>query len=113
MTPNSEIRYFDHYEEGRISRSLPAGSGEEVLQSPDARYYDTLQNRTLRNRFVAVKRIYVLGAYRDVAAVYEIENNITWLVTIFPLKEGQQRNRLQRGRWELLNEPKSELCRGA
>ena len=104
MTPNSEIRYFDHYEEGRISRSLPEGAGEEALQNPDAHYYDTL-----RNRFVAVKRMYVLGAERDVAVAYEIEDNITWLVTIFPLKEGQQRNRLQRGRWELLNEPESEL----
>ena len=94
MTPNSEIRYYDHYEEGRIAHLIPEGMGEAVLQNPDARYYDRV-----RRRFVAVRRMYVIGAERDVALAYEIEGNITLLVTVFPLKEGQQRNRIQRGRW--------------
>ncbi len=97
MTPDSEIRYFDHYEESRISHLVPEGVGEVVLQTPDARYYDQL-----RRRFVAVRRMYVLGAERDIAVAYEIDGNITWLVTVFPLKEGQQQNRIQSGRWGAL-----------
>lgn len=104
MTPNSEIRYGRRYEDKRVSHSIPEGAGEVVLQNPDARYYDTLHHR-----FVAVRRMFVIGAERDVAVAYEIEDNITWLVTIFPLKERQQRNRLGIGRWELLDEPESKL----
>ena len=94
MIPNSEIRYYEHYEKSRISHLIPEDVGEVVLQNPDARYYDRL-----RGRFVAVRRMYVLGAERDIGVAYEIEGNFTWLVTVFPLKERQQQNRMQRGRW--------------
>ena len=107
MTPDSEILHYNHYAERRGLRSLPEGSGEEVLQNPDARYYDTWHNR-----LVAVKRMYVLGAECGVAVAYEIADNVTWLVTIHPLKEGQQQNRLQTGRW-MPYEPESELLPGA
>ena len=52
--------------------------------------------------------MFVLGEERDVAVAYEIEGDITRLVTILPLKEGQQQNRLQRGRW-VPYEPESKL----
>lgn len=58
-----------------------------VLQRPDGYYYDTL-----RDRMIAVRRMYVLGAERDVAVAYEIAGSATWLTTVFPLKEGQRRN---------------------
>ena len=104
MTPNPQIRYASRYEEKRLYHSIPEGIGEAVLQSPDARYYDTSRE----NRLIAVKRMYVLGAERDVALAYEIEANITWLITVFPLKEGQQRNRRVSGRW-ITYEPESGL----
>ena len=103
MTPNSEIRYSDHYEYGRIAHLIPEGFGEAILQNPDAYHYDTL-----RQRFVAVRRMFVLGADRDVAVAYEIHGNITWLVTVFILKERQQWNRRGTGRW-VPYEPESEL----
>lgn len=77
--------------------------GEVVLQSPDARYYDRV-----RHRFVAVRRMHVIGAEREIAVAYEFEGNVTWLVTVFPLKERQQRNRMQSGRW-VPYEPESKL----
>ena len=104
MTPDSEIRYSPHFNYRRTLRSLPEGSGEQVLQNPDAHYHDTQSGY-----IIAVKRLYVLGAERDVAVAYEIQDNVIWLVTIFPIKEGQQQNRLQTGRWVRLNEPESEL----
>ena len=103
MTPESDIRHSEHYEEVRIARSLPESCGGEVLQNADAHYYDTL-----RGRFIAVKRMYVLGAERDIAVAYEREGKITLLVTIFPLKEGQQQNRRGHGRWAPY-EPESQL----
>ena len=103
MTPDSEIRYSPHFNYRHTRRLFPEGSGEAVLQNADAHYYDTL-----RRRFVAVKRMFVLGAERNVALAYEIEDNITRLVTILPLKEGQQRNRMQRVRW-VPYEPESKL----
>ena len=103
MTSDFEIRHSSHYEENRVSRSLPEGCGDEVLQDAEAHYYDT------NGKMVAVKRMNVLGADRDVAVVYEIQADIRWFVTIFPLKDGQQQNRLKNGRWVLWDEPESEL----
>ena len=94
LTPNSEIRYGRRYEEKRVFHAIPEGVGEVVLQNPDARYYD----RDSGNR-IAVRRMYVLGAERDIAAAYEISDNIPLLITVFPLKERQQQNRRRNGRW--------------
>ena len=103
MSPDAEIRYLDHYAETLGERPFLEGFAETVLQNADAYYYDML-----RRRFVAVKRMFVLGAERDVAVAYEIEDNITRVVTILPLKEGQRQNRMQRGRW-VPYEPESKL----
>lgn len=103
MTSDSEIRYITHYAERVGERPYLESFAETVLQDADAYYYDTL-----RHRFVAVKRIYVLGAERDVALAYEIEDNATRMVTIHLIKEGQQQNRTQSGRW-VPYEPESKL----
>ena len=94
LTPEFEIRYTEHYIKSIGGRPFLEGLAEVILQSADARYYDSL-----RNRFVAVKRVEILGSERDVALAYEVANNFTWLITMLPLKEGQQRNRLRLGRW--------------
>ncbi len=73
------------------------------MQEADAHYYDT---RT--GNMIAVKRMYVLGRERDVAVAYEMQGHIRRFITIFPLKEGQQRNRRESGRWTP-HEPESEL----
>ena len=103
LTPNSEFRYYDHYYQRLSERPYLEGVAETVLQSPDAHYYDTSERR-----LVAVKRMFVLGAERDVAVAYEIVENIIWLVSLFLIKERQQRNRLLEGRW-VRYEPQSEL----
>ena len=104
MNAYSQIRYGSLYEVKRVFHSIPEGTGEEVLQTPDARYYDTSRE----TRLVAVKRMYVLGAERDVVVAYDLEDDIATLVTVFPLKEGQQQNRRESGRW-VTYEPASGL----
>ena len=103
MTPFYEIQYYGHYEASRIKHQIPEGTGEVVLQSADAHYYDNDSGHR-----IAVKRMYVLGAERDVALAYDVEGDSRIFVTVFPLKEGQQRNRQRNGRWEPY-EPESEL----
>lgn len=94
LIPASEIRYGSRYENKRVSHAIPEGMGEGVLQRPDARYYDNDSGHC-----IAVRRMNVLGAERDIAVAYDLEEDIAILVTVFPLKEGQQRNRRQSGRW--------------
>ena len=103
LTPNSEFRYYDHYHKDLIERPYLVGFAEIILQNPDARYYD---NNT--GNFVAVKRVYAREAERDVEVAYKIAGNITWVVNISLLKERQQQNRRQSGRW-VPYEPESEL----
>ena len=94
MTPNSEIRYGSRYEAKRVFHFIPEGVGEAVLQSPDARYYDKDSGHR-----IAVRRMYVLEAERDIAVAYDIVEGITTLITVFPLKERQQQNRRRSERW--------------
>ena len=103
LSPYYEIRYGSRYEAKRISHAIPEGMGEGVLQRPDARYYDNDSGY-----HIAVRRVYVLGAERDIAVAYDLEDAIAILVTVFPLKEGQQRNRRESGRWAPY-EPESGL----
>lgn len=103
MTPYSEIRYGSRYEAKRISHAIPEGMGEGVLQRPDARYYDIDTGHR-----IAVRRMHVLGSGRDIAVAYDLDDDIAILVTVFPLKEGQQRNRRESGRWAPY-EPESGL----
>ncbi len=103
MTPNSELRYYGHYYQNLSERPYLQGLAEIVLRNPDATYYD---NRS--GHLVAIKRLFVMEKDRDVEVAYEIEGGITWVVNISLINEGQQRNRLQNGRW-VPYEPESEL----
>ena len=94
MTPFSQIHYGQRYEAKRVFHSIPEGVGEEVLQSPDARYYDEDSGHR-----IAVRRMLVLGAERDIVVAYDMAEGIPVLITVFPLKEGQQRNRRRNQRW--------------
>lgn len=103
MTSNFEIRYSNHYLTRIGDRPYLESCGELVFQSPDARFYDLS-----KDNFIAVKRMYVLGAERDVALAYDIRENIVMFVSILILKERQRQNRMQKGRWAPY-EPASEL----
>ena len=103
MTPDFEIRYSNHYVTRMRDRPYLEGCGEMVFQSPDARFYDLS-----RNTIIAVKRMYLLGAEREVALAYDARKNIVIFVSIFILKEIQSQNRVQEERWAPY-EPASEL----
>ena len=83
MTPDSEIRYSPHFNYRHTRRLFPEGSGEAVLQNADAHYYDTSR----RQIYCSETDVSFWGSERDVAVAYEIQDDITRLVTIFPLKE--------------------------
>ena len=89
------ISYLRHFIDQKAVREFPDGFAETLFQNADNYYRDLL-----RGRFVAVKRAYFKGRERDIALVYEIEDNSIVFVTITMLKEGQQQNRVSSGRWE-------------
>ena len=103
MSPDFEIRYSNHYLTRIRDRPYLESCSQLVFQSPDARFYDLS-----RDTLIAVKRMYVLGAARDVALAYVVRDNIVIFVSIHILKERQRQNRLQKGRWAPY-EPASEL----
>ena len=98
-----EIRYSRHFTGQKAARSFPDGLAEAILQYPDRRYYDNL-NRSL----VAVKAIYFAGRERDIAVAYARQGDAVTLLTIHPLKTGQQRRRRESGRW-VSYEPETTL----
>ena len=93
MTP-PEIRYSEHFRGQKEERGFPDGLAEAILQNPDGRYYDN-RNGSL----VAVKRVHFSGRERDIVVAYLRQGNSIILLTIHPLKPGQQRRRLESGRW--------------
>lgn len=61
------------------------------------RYYDNL-NYSL----AAVKEVYFSGRERDIVVAYTRQGNAVTLLTLHPLKDGQQQRRLESGRWSQL-----------
>lgn len=98
-----EISYLRHFVDQRAVREFPDGFAETMFRNADNHYYDRLTER-----FVAVKRTHFKGRERDIALVYEIEDDSIVFVTITLLKERQQQNRVLSGRWER-HEPESNL----
>ena len=98
-----EISYLRHFVDQKAVREFPDGFAETLFRNADNYYYDCL-----RGRFVAVKRAHFKGRERDIALVYEIEDDSVVFVTITVLKERQQQNRVSAGRWERY-EPESNL----
>lgn len=96
MTP-LQFRYSRHFIGQKESRSFPNGLAELIVQHPDHRYYDDL-NHSL----AAVKEVYFSGRNRDIVVAYTRQGNAVTLLTIHPLKDGQQRRRLESGRWSQL-----------
>lgn len=101
--PPPEIRYSRHFAGQQLARAFPDGLAEAILQYPDRRYYDNL-NHSL----VAVKGIYFAGRERDIMVAYARQGDAVTLLTIHPLKAGQQRRRLESGRW-VSYEPETTL----
>lgn len=93
MMPAS-IRYSEHFSGQKDERGFPDGLAESILQNPDGRYYDN-RNGSL----VAVKRVYFSGRERDIVVAYLRQGDSVTLLTIHPLKTGQQQRRLESGRW--------------
>lgn len=97
------VSYLRHFIDQKAIREFPDGFAETLFRDADSYYYDHL-----RGRFVAVKRAYFKGRERDIALVYETDDNGIVFVTITMLKEGQQQNRVSSGRWER-HEPEINL----
>ena len=94
LTPYSEVQYTPHFGERRDLRDFPEGFAEMVLQTADAHYQDTESGNS-----IAVKRVQLRSAEREVAVVYNIRGNLLTFVSIFPLRRRQRQNNLSRERW--------------
>ena len=65
-----------------------------LLRDADNYYYDTEENTS-----IAVKRVWFKGRERDIALVFSVEGNAITFISIFPLKVGELRRKIQMGKW--------------
>ena len=89
-----EIIYRPHFRLRMRQREMPDGFGEMLLREADSYYYDTEEYTS-----VAVKRVPFKGRNRDVALVFSVEGSEVALISIFPLKAGELRRKIQTGKW--------------
>jgi hypothetical protein len=67
---------------------------------PDARFADEETGYG-----IAVKRVFLYDRDRDVMVAYDrTAIDLVRLLTIHPLKDGQKENRIQSGRWRIIDE---------
>lgn len=89
-----QITYRPHFGIRMRQREFPDGFGEMLLRDADNYYYDTQGDTS-----VAVKRLHFKGRKREVALIYSVEGDEIAFVSIFPLKSGELRRKIRRGRW--------------
>lgn len=75
-------------------REFPDGFGEMLLRDADNYYYDVEEHTS-----IAIKRLQFKGRERDIALVFVVEGNSIAFVSIFPLKVGELRRKIQMGKW--------------
>ena len=89
-----QIRYSEHIK-GRLTlRKIEYDLPRKIFEKSEERYSDVKTGHT-----IAVMKVELYKKIREVMVAYVIENNCGKLLTIHPLKEGQKRNRIERGRW--------------
>ena len=91
---NREIIYRRHFRLRMRQREFPDGFGEMLLRDADNYYYDTEEETS-----IAVKRLHFKGRVRDIALVFVVEGSAIAFISIFPLKVGEIRRKIQMGKW--------------
>lgn len=89
-----EIIYRPHFRLRIQEREIPESFGEMLLRDSDNYYYDTEENT-----LIAVKRVSFKGRERDVALIFSVEDSVIAFISIFPLKAGELRRKIQMGKW--------------
>ena len=89
-----EITYRQHFRIRMQQREFPDGFGEMLLRDADSYHYDTEEHTS-----IAVKRVRFKGRERDVALVFSVEGSVVVFISIFPLKAGEVRRKIQMGKW--------------
>ena len=75
-------------------RGIPRTLPKRIFETSKERYFDT---ETLK--FIAVKILKYKGKVREMALIYEEDNEKVVLISIHPLKILQKSNRIKSGRW--------------
>jgi hypothetical protein len=91
------IQYSRHLALRLKLRGIPHTLPRLVYQSAKRRFLDRATG--LR---IAVRTAPLRGKRREIAVVYEEKNGKVLLITIHPLKVHQVKNRVESGRWQLV-----------
>ena len=89
-----EIIYRRHFGQRMREREFPDGFGEMLLRNADNYYYDTEEYTS-----IAVKKLHFKGRERDIALIFAVEGSAIAFISIFPLKAGELRRKIQSGKW--------------
>jgi hypothetical protein len=92
-----KTRYSRHLENRLRLRRIDYGLPEKIVQESKERYYDVDTGH-----FIAMMKVELYGRPREVMVAYVAEGDVSKLLTIHPLKEGQKENRVATGRWRKL-----------
>ncbi|MBI3589550.1 MAG: hypothetical protein HY093_04045 [Candidatus Liptonbacteria bacterium] len=94
-----KIVYTNHLLSRIEFRAIPKKLPEEIYSQADAYYFDLAT--TL---FIAVKSISRGKTKKKFAVAFSIHDDIVYLITVHPLKKGQEENRVNSGRWQKTKE---------
>ena len=87
-----QIKYSKHIKTRIALRKIDYDLPKRIFEKADERYTDTETEHT-----IAVMKDMIYGKERDI--IVKQDNEDIKLITIHPLKDGQEENRIQSGRW--------------
>ena len=90
-----KFRYSKHINIRLKLRHIAAELPSHVFENADEKFKDTETGH-----FIAVKKVLIYNAQREVMVAYDEEGDIAVLLTIHPLKKGQKDTRIRIGRWQ-------------
>jgi hypothetical protein len=87
-----KIKYSKHLEQRLSLRRIDYDLPKRIFDQSRERYIDEQTQY-----FIATMEIELYNKRREVMVAYEVEKNIARLLTIHPLKEGQEEKRVKSG----------------
>jgi len=94
MVREMEIEYSAHIINRMLLRKIEHDLPKRIVIESNERYFDSETGYS-----IATMVVEMYNKNREVMVAYILEGNVTKLLTIHPLKQGQKENRIKAGRW--------------
>ena len=90
------IVYRRHLIRRLKERKIPSDYPKKIIKNAEQEYFDSITKHR-----IAIKELRYTERLRNMVIAYDIIQDNTEIITIYPIKHSEVRNKIQSGRWKV------------